>query len=133
MEFAACSGTKQPLEYLMYMSKKSMNYPRYLDAGEAALVVEFGETADPAINAQVMLALDEAVATLALAGVRERVPTYRSLMIHYDPWPSRREELLVRHAIEIAVNASRQCDGRAALLCLRDRLIEGLTEVLERQ
>jgi KipI family sensor histidine kinase inhibitor len=58
--------------------------PRYLDAGETALVVEFGETADPAINAQV-LALDEALAQRHLDGVRETVPTYRSLMIHYDP------------------------------------------------
>ena len=32
-------------------------YPRFLDAGETALVVEFGDTVDPAINAQV-LALD---------------------------------------------------------------------------
>jgi hypothetical protein len=50
-----------------------------------------------------------------------------------DAFRARREELLIRHAIEIAVNASRQCDERAALLCLRDRLIEELTEVLERQ
>ena len=58
--------------------------PRYLDAGETALVVEFGETADPAINAQV-LALDDALAQRHLDGMRETVPTYRSLMIHYDP------------------------------------------------
>jgi hypothetical protein len=50
-----------------------------------------------------------------------------------DAFCARREELLIRHAIEIAVNASRQCDERAALLCLRDRLIEELTEVLERR
>jgi len=58
--------------------------PRFLDAGEAALVVEFGSTVEPAINDEV-LALDEAIAALALPGVRETVPTYRSLMIHYDP------------------------------------------------
>jgi inhibitor of KinA len=57
---------------------------RFLDAGEAALVVEFGAGVDPAVNDRV-LALDAALSERALAGVRESVPTYRSLMIHYDP------------------------------------------------
>jgi inhibitor of KinA len=57
---------------------------RFLDAGEAALVVEFGADVDPAINDYVV-ALDAALDVLAIAGVRETVPTYRSLMIHYDP------------------------------------------------
>jgi KipI family sensor histidine kinase inhibitor len=58
--------------------------PRFLDAGEAALVVEFGQVVDPAINDQV-LALERALSALALPGIRETVPTFRSLMIHYDP------------------------------------------------
>jgi KipI family sensor histidine kinase inhibitor len=57
---------------------------RFLDAGEAALVVEFGAGVDPAVNDRV-LALDAALSERMLAGVRESVPTYRSLMIHYDP------------------------------------------------
>jgi inhibitor of KinA len=57
---------------------------RFLDAGEAAIVVEYGADVDPAVNDRV-LALDAALAELALDGVRETVPTYRSLMIHYDP------------------------------------------------
>jgi inhibitor of KinA len=58
--------------------------PRFLDAGETALVVEFGTTVDPAIHDQVM-ALDRALAQRTVVGVREIVPTFRSLMIHYDP------------------------------------------------
>ena len=57
---------------------------RLLDAGERALVVEFGSTVDPEINGKV-LALDVALKAAGIAGVRETVPTYRSLMIHYDP------------------------------------------------
>lgn len=57
---------------------------RLLDAGEAALVAEFGDRVDPALNDRV-LALDAALAARALPGVRESVPTYRSLMVHYDP------------------------------------------------
>ena len=58
--------------------------PRLLDAGEAALVVEFGTAVDPAISDRV-LALDDALGADPPAGLRERVPTYRSLMLHYDP------------------------------------------------
>ncbi|MFG1179187.1 5-oxoprolinase subunit B family protein [Xanthobacter versatilis] len=58
--------------------------PRLLDAGETALVAEFGDVVDPVLNDRV-LALDAAVTARALPGVRESVPTYRSLMIHYDP------------------------------------------------
>ncbi|WOJ90327.1 5-oxoprolinase subunit PxpB [Methylocapsa polymorpha] len=58
--------------------------PRYLPAGESALVVEFGRTIDPAIHDRVM-ALDAAIAQAKLAGVIETVPTYRSIMIHFDP------------------------------------------------
>lgn len=67
--------------------------PRYLDAGEAALVVEFGTDADPALNEQV-LALDHALKTRAVPGISELVPTYRSLMIQYDPLLVGRAELI---------------------------------------
>jgi inhibitor of KinA len=68
-------------------------YPRFLDAGETALVVEFGDTVDPAINARV-LALDAALRANPPRGAREFVPTYRSLMIHYDPLEIERGELI---------------------------------------
>jgi inhibitor of KinA len=69
--------------------------PRLLDAGEAALVVEFGTAVDPAVNDRV-LALDDALGADPLDGVRERVPTYRSLMIHYDPLVLDRDALAAR-------------------------------------
>ena len=67
--------------------------PRFLDAGEAALVVQFGETVDPAINDRV-LALDAALRADPPTGTREFVPTYRSLMIHYDPLQLDRDTLI---------------------------------------
>lgn len=57
---------------------------RFLDVGEAAILVEFGSTVDPLTNDSV-LALDEILSSLDLPGVLETAPTYRSLMIHYDP------------------------------------------------
>jgi KipI family sensor histidine kinase inhibitor len=67
--------------------------PRYLPAGECALVVEFGSGIGQAIHHRV-LALDEAVATSRLEGVVETVPTYRSLMIHFDPRRTSTERLI---------------------------------------
>jgi 5-oxoprolinase (ATP-hydrolysing) subunit B len=58
--------------------------PRIVPCGEAALVVEFGDTIDEAINARV-LGLDRGIARERIAGVIETVPTYRSLLVHYDP------------------------------------------------
>lgn len=66
--------------------------PRFLDAGEAALVVEFGSDVDPDISVRV-LALDAALSDRAPDGIRELVPTYRSLMIHYDPLRLSRDAL----------------------------------------
>jgi KipI family sensor histidine kinase inhibitor len=59
-----------------------MTMPRLLPCGDAALTVEFGQRIDPALNARV-LALDPLAA--GLPGVTEVVPTYRSLLVHYDP------------------------------------------------
>ena len=57
---------------------------RFLSAGDRALVVEFGDGIDRALSAEV-LRLDALVGAEALPGVAETVPTFRSLMVHYDP------------------------------------------------
>jgi inhibitor of KinA len=67
--------------------------PRFLDAGEAALVVEFGDSVDPALNARV-LGLEAALQDAAPRGIEETVPTYRSLMVLYDPLICSRAELV---------------------------------------
>lgn len=58
--------------------------PRILPSGDAALTVEFGSAIDTDINRRV-LSLDRAVGRKAVSGVLETVPTYRSLLVHYDP------------------------------------------------
>jgi len=59
-------------------------YPRFLPVGDAALTVEFGDAIDPAINAAVV-ALDMCLAASDVDGIIETVPSYRSLLIRYDP------------------------------------------------
>lgn len=57
---------------------------RILHAGDAAFVIELGSTVDPEINDRI-LALDARLREAALPGVVELVPTYRSLLVHFDP------------------------------------------------
>jgi inhibitor of KinA len=57
---------------------------RFLPAGDTALVIELGDRVDRTISAQV-LALSDKVMAATLPGVVETVPTFRSLMVHYDP------------------------------------------------
>ena len=58
--------------------------PRLLWAGDAALTVEFGDAISAELNERV-LAFDDALRIAAIPGIIETVPTYRSLMVHYDP------------------------------------------------
>ncbi|MBN1811960.1 MAG: 5-oxoprolinase subunit PxpB [Anaerolineae bacterium] len=58
--------------------------PRFLLAGDAALVIEFGDEIDLEINRRVH-ALARALAESPPSGLGEAVPTYRSLLVHYDP------------------------------------------------
>jgi KipI family sensor histidine kinase inhibitor len=58
--------------------------PRFLPCGDAGVTIEFGTAIDPAISARV-LALDAALSAQALPGLIETVPTYRSLMLQFDP------------------------------------------------
>ena len=59
--------------------------PIFLDAGEAALVVEFGRTIEPDDPQPRARARRGAVESARCRACVELVPTIRSLMIHYDP------------------------------------------------
>ena len=52
--------------------------------GDAALSVEFGDAISPELNARVV-ALDLALAAAELDGIVETAPSYRSLLICYEP------------------------------------------------
>ncbi|MBR0712757.1 5-oxoprolinase subunit PxpB [Bradyrhizobium liaoningense] len=58
--------------------------PRLLPSGDSAITVEYSRSIDDDAN-QSVLALDRALTDAAIDGVTESVPTYRSLLVHYDP------------------------------------------------
>jgi inhibitor of KinA len=57
---------------------------RIVPAGDSALIVEFEERIDPAVNARA-IACGETIQAANLPGVRDVVPTYRSVAIYFDP------------------------------------------------
>jgi inhibitor of KinA len=57
---------------------------KVLTAGDTALVIEFGDAVDRELSAWV-LALARRLNEACVSGVVETVPTFRSLMVYYDP------------------------------------------------
>jgi KipI family sensor histidine kinase inhibitor len=66
---------------------------RFLPSGDSALAVEFGDAIDLAIAAKVTR-LAGAIAARSLAGVTETVPTFRSLLVCYDPLATSQSRLI---------------------------------------
>jgi KipI family sensor histidine kinase inhibitor len=63
---------------------QSRQAPRFLPCGDTALCVEFGDSIDRHVSSLV-LALAHGLEAASLPGIVELVPTFRSLLIHYDP------------------------------------------------
>ncbi|MGB0683232.1 MAG: 5-oxoprolinase subunit PxpB [Magnetovibrionaceae bacterium] len=62
--------------------------PIFLPAGDSALVVEFGQVIDPDLSARVMGLRSRVLSAIEageLVGIVELMPSFRSLMVHYDP------------------------------------------------
>jgi len=76
---------------------QTLSAPRILPSGDSAITVEFSRDIDDGANQRV-LALDRTLANEPVPGVTETVPTYRSLLVHYDPllvdFDTLREKLL---------------------------------------
>jgi 5-oxoprolinase (ATP-hydrolysing) subunit B len=62
----------------------TLSPPRLLPSGDSAITVEFSRSVDEVANQRV-LALDRTLARETITGITETVPTYRSLLVHYDP------------------------------------------------
>jgi len=66
--------------------------PRLLPCGDRALSVELGDEISREVNARV-LALEYLIQQKAPPGVTETVPSFRSLLVYYDPFVIGYEEL----------------------------------------
>lgn len=61
-----------------------MSDARIITAGDAAFVVEYGDRIDPAVNARAT-GLAGRIVRAHIPGVRDVVPTFRSVAVYYDP------------------------------------------------
>lgn len=68
---------------------------KYMPAGDQALVMEFGNSISEEINSKIR-SMVAAIESKGVKGVVELVPTYRSLMIHYNPLQVDYSELVER-------------------------------------
>ncbi len=66
--------------------------PRLLPCGDRALSMELGDEISRGVNARV-LALEYLIQQNALPGVMETVPSFRALLVYYDPFVIGYEEL----------------------------------------
>jgi inhibitor of KinA len=57
---------------------------RIVPAGDSAVTVEFEERIDPVVNARA-ITLADVIQAAKIAGVRDVVPTYRSVTLFFDP------------------------------------------------
>jgi KipI family sensor histidine kinase inhibitor len=68
---------------------------RIVPAGDSALIVEFEDAIDPSVNARA-IGVADALQTARLAGVRDIVPTFRSVAIYFDPLHTGGDALVAR-------------------------------------
>lgn len=104
---------------------------RLLPAGDTAVVVEFGETIDRRLNALV-LALDDRLA--GESWIVETVPTFRSLMVYYDPDAASQAAIAERIGWHVAQLQIVERPGRTWRLpvCYDAELAPDLNEVAAR-
>jgi KipI family sensor histidine kinase inhibitor len=79
-----------------------MTKARVVALGDSCLAIQFDKVIDPAVNAR-CVALAESLARLGLRGVRDIVPTYNTVALHFDPVQADRRRL--HHEIDNAVSA----------------------------
>ena len=105
--------------------------PRFLPAGDAALVVEFGDTIDRAVSDRVL-----ALATVVrdIDGVLETVPTFRSLLVQYDPLRTRAAtlETTIRGMLRGATAAAHGAKRWRLPACYEPALAPDIADVAER-
>lgn len=92
------------------MNGSVYNEPRILLAGDSAVVVEFGNGLDELVNRKVHL-LANVVTSAQIEGVLEVVPTYRSLLVYYNPLRIPYENLLsflLRLSRDLSVSETRE-------------------------
>lgn len=89
--------------------------PRLLVHSERGVVVEFGQVIDPGIIDRVRT-LTQALEQHLLDGVIELIPTYRSVLVHFDPLRVDRFQVVSWIRQHLTTSASRQGGARVVVI-----------------
>ena len=87
MKFDQCASSSPKV------SIQAQSKVRILVSGEDALIVEYGDGIDPVINDHVY-GLADAIDAFGNDSILELIPTYRSLLVHYDSQVSSPNEMI---------------------------------------
>ncbi len=93
-----------------------MDEVTFLQAGEQGLVAEFGDAIDARINRRVHN-VARLLAASALPGMLEVIPTYRSLLVYFDPLQIDRTQL--KEQLRQLAGAEENMPGQPAPACAR--------------
>jgi inhibitor of KinA len=106
---------------------------RFLPSGDSALVVEFGDRVERALSERV-LRLAQRLKDAKLEGIIETVPTFRSLLVRYDPLSTRGAALEAAIAGHLEDAGAEQQPMRLWQIpvCYDSRFAPDLDEVAER-
>lgn len=102
------------------------------NAGDTALVVEFGDSVDRHVSSRVV-ALAEALRSLDAPGIVELIPTFRSLMIRYEPVLISAEDInaLVTRALALVTPGARRRRRWVIPVCFEDQYAPDAAEAAE--
>ena len=100
----------------MSASGRTRINPRFAPVGDSALSVEFDNVIDPKVSALVR-ALDLAIAASDIPGIVETVPSFRTLLIVYEPENIGFDSLIqqLSQLISLGLNA-REASGRSWII-----------------
>lgn len=106
---------------------------RFLPAADTGLVVEFGNVVDKELNAHV-INLHAALDAAGLHGVVDLVPTFRSLLVHYDPLQTDPETLIAQISPLLKSGSRSPRDVRTWELpaCYEEQYAPDLADVAQR-
>jgi KipI family sensor histidine kinase inhibitor len=106
---------------------------RFLPSGDTAIVVEFGERIDRELNARV-LRLSRLMRAEQVYGVLETLPTFRSLLVHYDPLVTDRARVVaaLERLLERTGGGGERSRAWRIPACYEDSHAPDLAEVAQR-
>lgn len=92
------------------------------NAGDTALVIEFGDSVDRHVSSRVV-ALADALRSLETPGISELIPTFRSLMIRYEPVLISADDInaLVARALALGAPSTRARRRWIIPVCFEDQ------------